>query len=326
VGILGGPDDSAPITLIVTIFNALQDLPTLLTGISGQTLLPSEVLIVDRGSTDGTVELLWGWQPPAGPTVKIIQLNGTSLAGARNFAIENAGFEYLAVLDGAVNLHSEWLARLWSALMEGAQVALGSVHPTGRTLLERTIGRVEVPLANEVVPPAYPTAAGAIAFVRSSWDAVGGYPEWLQAGQDKVFAVTLRQANVVPRFVPEAIVEWNPRQTLSGYLAGSYQEARAVGAARIMDRASMLRCLSYLSAAGALVVFRHSALIKLSLLVAAFIRLRPHLLGVWLTRGDNPDRLWHRAVSTTVVVLVGDVVKVAGYQRGWMVGFRAGDG
>ena len=42
----------APVSLVLTVRNSASDLPDLLDSIKRQQLLPSEVLIVDLGSTD----------------------------------------------------------------------------------------------------------------------------------------------------------------------------------------------------------------------------------------------------------------------------------
>lgn len=311
-------DGIAPMTLVVTVFNVAPDLPALLSSISRQSIAVSELLIVDLGSTDGTLELLCGWQSPMNVTYKIIEMTSATRAVARNFAIEAASFEYVAVLDGAVDLHHEWVARMSSALDDGAQAVLGEVRPAGSTLLERTIAGIEAPPPVENDARTYSPAGGAMAFTKSSWDLVGGYPEWLEAGEDKVFAIALRQARINARIVPDAVVTWSPRQSLPGYLTESYRAAQAIGAANVLDRELIRRGLGYLLCLAGIVASRHSILTKLIVVGGLLLRLRPHFRRLWSTRDEGPEALNVRVAGTVAVVIVSDLARLVGYQRGLM--------
>ena len=220
---------TAPVTLVLTVLNAAADLPGVLASIGGQRLPPAEVLIADRGSTDDTLRLLAAWSPPPGCTVRVINAAGVSTSVARNLAIEAAAWPHIAVTHGAVRLDGDWLARLWAALAAGGEVVAGLIRPVGDTLLERTIGLVQTPLPEQIDPARYDPPSTALAFTKTVWDGVGGYPEWLDAGQDRVFAVTLRQAGATTRLVPAAITWWSPRQTLPGYLTDRFRTAQGRG-------------------------------------------------------------------------------------------------
>src|SRR6476646_78688 len=131
------PAGLAPVSLVLTVCNSAADLPDLLDSIARQQLLPSELLIVDLGSTDGTLEVLRSWRPPAGTWFRVIESPRVSIAQGRNLAIENASFDHIAVTHGAVRLHTEWLSRLWLALQDGAGLVSGDIRAAGHTLRER---------------------------------------------------------------------------------------------------------------------------------------------------------------------------------------------
>ena len=306
----------APVTLVLTVLNAETDLADLLISIGRQSLLPAELLITDLGSTDGTRRLLDSWQPPAGMTVRFLESPGASTSEGRNLAIESASFEHIAVVHGAVCLHHEWLARLWSALSEGTEAAAGLIQPVGSSLMERAIGRVEMPPADEIGPASFLPSSSSLAFSKSIWDRVGGYPEWLRYGQDKAFDRAVREAGGAFRFVPSARSSWNPRQSLRDYLADNFETSQAEGRAT-MDNGVVTRLLgAYLGAAIALLVFRRSSLVRVAACVALFGHVGPFLRRVWRTREGSPDRLGARLLATFAVVVVGDAAKVAGYPVG----------
>ena len=132
VKIAGCPPGLAPVSLVLTVRNSAADLPDLLESIGRQQLLPSELLIVDLGSTDTTLEVLRSWRPPAGTVLKVIESPRASIAQGRNLAIETASFDHIAVTHGAVRLHTEWLSRLWMALADGADLVSGDIRPAGK--------------------------------------------------------------------------------------------------------------------------------------------------------------------------------------------------
>ncbi len=311
---------TAPVTLVLTVLNAAPDLPGVLASIGGQRLPPAEVLVADRGSTDGTLRLLAAWSPPPGSTFRVINAAGVSISVARNLSIEAAAWRYIAVTHGAVRLDGDWLAQLWAALAVGGEVVAGVIRPVGDTLLERTIGLVQTPLPEQINPARYFPPSTALAFTRTVWDGVGGYPEWLDAGQDKVFAVTLRQAGATTRLVPAAITSWNPRQTLPGYLTDLFHTARAEGRAGVDTTATQLSLAGYAASLLAVIAFRRYATpIVLGQVVG---HLAPYARRVWATRADTPDRLPTRLATTCGVAMVADAVTLAGQLAGRAANLR----
>ncbi len=306
----------APVTLVLAVLNAEADLADLLASVGRQSLLPAELLITDLGSTDGTRRLLDSWQAPGDMTVKVIESPGASTSEGRNIAIESASYEHIAVIHGAVCLHHEWLARLWGALSEGSEAAAGLIQPVGSSLMERVIGRVEMPPASEIGPTSLLPSSSSLAFSKSIWDRVGGYPEWLRHGQDKAFDRAVREAGAVFRFVPSARSSWNPRQSLREYLAANFDASRAEGRAT-MDNGVVIRLtIAYLGGALALLVFRHSPLVRVVAGTALFGHVGPFLRRVWRTREGSPDRLVTRLLATFAVVVVSDAARVTGYPVG----------
>ena len=308
--------DVAPVTLVLTVLNAEADLPDLLISVGRQSLLPAELLITDLGSTDRTLNLLGAWYPPSEMTVKLLESPGASTSEGRNLAIESSSFGHIAVTHGAVCLHHEWLATLWHALSEGSEAAAGLIQPVGSSLMERAIGRVETPPAEEIGPASLLPSSSSLAFSKSIWDRVGGYPEWLRHGQDRAFDLAVREAGAVFRFVPGARSSWNPRQSLRDYLSDTFDTSRAEGRATMNDGAVIRLAAGYLGALLSLLIFRRYRLVRLTLGAALAAHVGPYLRRVWRTRDGSPDRLALRLLATLAVVMTGDAGKVVGYPVG----------
>jgi glycosyltransferase involved in cell wall biosynthesis len=313
----------APITLVLTVHNSASELPELLAGIGRLRVLPSELSITDLGSTDGTVEMIRAWQPPGGIPVRVITSPGASIAVGRNLAIESSSFEHIAITDGAVCLDPEWLARMWAALSEGNDVIAGKIQPVGSTVLERTIAGIQTPDAGEMESAWVLPSSRSIAFAKTQWDAVGGYPEWLRHGQDDAFIRALRSAGSAVRFVPGALSSWNPRQSLVGYLQACFNVSRAEGAAGLIGSGPMLRLAAYGCGLVAVVLFPRSTPCKFAATAAWVAHLGPQPRRVWRSRSDSPDGLAVRALATLAIVLGADAAWFTGYPLGLLEGWNS---
>ena len=301
----------APISLVLTVHDDAEYLPALLNSIGRQQLLPSELLITDLGSTDGTLQILRDWLPPQGTSFTLIEAKGASVSFGRNLAIEAAGCDYIAVTHGAVRLHTEWLSRLWTALVSVGGVVTGVIKPTGTSLLERTIAEIEAAEFDAVKPSDHLPPSTSLGFAKELWDAVGGYPEWLDAGQDRVFALLLRQAGASITVVPEAVTSWSPHLSIPGYLRASFQDARADGQAGIVERAQTRRRIAGIGGLVALLMAPRSPLAQV--LAAAGLAYRLGGIGRHRTSDQPTERPWRRAGLAAGVVLMSDVAKLAGH-------------
>ncbi|MGS0683810.1 glycosyltransferase [Nakamurella sp. GG22] len=310
----------APVTLVVAVLDDACLLPALLSGIERQVVAPAEILVADRGSTDGTPQLLNEWSPPPLLSLKVIEASGTTAAEARNLAIETASHESVVVTEPAAQPDPYWISRLWAALYSGAAVASGRVRATGSNVMERVIASVRMP---ELQDPRRPPASSVnLAFVKSAWDEVGGYPEWLEAGQDEVFVAALRGAGAHIVDVPDAIVSWNPGQRIGEFAAGSFRNAQAWGQAGLLRSPG----LSGLAAAGALLACACIRRSLWSVAAGAIVMRSEKVLGsVWQSRADAVDPLGTRMGLTIGVRLLGDVTAVAGYVVGRFAALRGID-
>lgn len=306
----------APVTLVVTVLDGGPELTDLLDSVSRQQLLPSELLVVDRGSADGTLGLLQAWQPPHGTVYKVIESPRSSRSEARNLAIESASFEHIALTRSGVRLHTDWLAQLWGAMADGADVVSGVVRPSGPTLLEWTIGAIETRRPQEIDSGRYLPPSTSLAFTKSLWDTVGGYPEWLDAGEDPVFAVALRHAGADFRFVQGAVASWNPGKTLLGYLVESYQVCRAAGGAGVLAQAPTAKVVGSVVALGVAIIARRPDLAKVTGALALSAHLQAPLRRVLATRHRGPGRLSRRLLVTFGVLVLSDAAKLSGYVVG----------
>ncbi len=93
------------VSVVVPAYNRQKTIRRCINSIIAQTVSPMEIIVVDDGSTDGTVKVLESMDCEC---LKIIKQNHKGAQVARNLGILNARGEYIAFLDS----DDEWLPEM----------------------------------------------------------------------------------------------------------------------------------------------------------------------------------------------------------------------
>ncbi len=112
------------VSVIVVNYNGLQHLDTCLDSLSRQALAGCEVIVVDNGSTDGSLQRARGKYP--GLTYVETGVN-LGYAGGINAGLAVAAGEYISPLNMDTRVEADWLAKMVDFIESGAQV--GAVCP-----------------------------------------------------------------------------------------------------------------------------------------------------------------------------------------------------
>ncbi|MCS7062307.1 MAG: glycosyl transferase, partial [Anaerolineae bacterium] len=163
-----------------------------------------------------------------------------------------------------------------------------------------------------------------VAFLKSAWQAVGGYPEWLDYCEDLIFDFKLRARFGLPAFASDAIAYFRPRTSLTAFIKQYYRYARGDGKANLWWKRHATRYATYLIILPALLAGMMGApSSSWQVLCAALLGFgagiylrRPYrrLPAVWHTLpplGKLMALLW-----VPVIRIAGDVAKMAGYPVG----------
>ncbi len=307
------------VSVIVTVKNEASAIGTLLDSLQAQTRRPSEVVIVDAGSTDGTVEriYLYGDKLP----IKVLVREGSNISQGRNEAIVAASGEIIASTDAGVRLVTEWLEELTRAFEDenSIDVVSGFFLPDTHTVFEIAMGATVLPVLADVKPDRFLASSRSVAFRKKAWEKAGGYPEWLDYCEDLVFDFALRDAGCRFSFAPRALVFFRPRSNLRAFWCQYFQYARGDGKADLWRKRHAIRYLTYLVAAPLVIImgfFHHPLWWFLLLGGVAFYLWAPYK-RLWCMMKDLwwPDKV--KAVLWVPVIRVwGDVAKMAGYPVG----------
>ena len=87
------------VSIIIPVFNVEKYLIECLDSAINQTYLEKEIIIIDDGSTDGTVEIISNYQEQH-PQILAIRTENRGQSAARNTGLEIASGDFIIFLDG----------------------------------------------------------------------------------------------------------------------------------------------------------------------------------------------------------------------------------
>lgn len=310
------------VSLIATVRNEAGSLRTWLAGIERQTRRPDQVVIVDGGSTDGTLEALIGWARSNAAVV--VSAPGKSISEGRNLAFARTTGEIIAITDCGTVAQPDWLERLVAPFEDpDVDVISGFFEPAADSVWERSLAAATLPDVDEIDPERFLPSSRSVA-VRGQWVRNGFlYPEWLDYCEDLIWDLQLRRAGARFRFAPDAIVTFSVRPDAGAFWKQYYRYARGDGKAGLFAKRHLVRYATYDLLAVVLACRFRPLELSLLTLAGMFYLRKP------VRRLFRRDREAGRSILETVQalplvplqVVIGDVAKMVGYPVGlrWRV-------
>ncbi len=312
------------VSVILTIKNEGKAIGRLLDSLGQQSRPPEEIVICDGGSMDDTLKIVKAYQNKL-PLI-ILDFPGSNISQGRNQAIKTAAGPIIASTDAGVCLSPNWLRDLVSPIEEqGSPVASGWFEADPQTEFEAAMGATVLPSLQSIDADNFLPSSRSVAYLKSAWELVGGYPEWLDYGEDLVFDMALRERFGPFPFVPTAVVYFRPRGDLSSYARQYYRYARGDGKANLWPWRHAIRYATYLIGLP-LVLWSicqgrwYGWLILLGG-GAAYCRQPAQRLSVQ-TREWQPARRIRVFILIPIIRLFGDLAKMLGYPGGWLWRWR----
>ncbi len=227
-----------PYSLLTTCYNEGADIESFLEGIIKQSAAPAEIVIVDGGSTDETVQKLEAWAEKvrgtllAGTEVRIVKGARLNIAAGRNRAFAESTGELLLFTDAGCELDRHWAERmvLPFATDEKLEVSMGWYRPILRSGWSSAWAHFLVPRLDTINPKTFLPSGRSLAMKRMVFETTGGYPEHLTlAGEDTLFDLYLKSAAKRFAFVPSAIVFWRFPDGLYNSVRTAFRYSRGDG-------------------------------------------------------------------------------------------------
>ncbi len=306
------------VSVIATVKNEAQTVHGLLDSLAAQTRPPDEVIIVDGGSTDGTVEVLEEYAAGGDLPLKVLVRPGTNISQGRNAAIAEATGEIIASTDAGVRLSPDWLEELVSPFREGVHVVSGFFLPDPQTVFETALGATVLPVLADVNPEKFLPSSRSVAFRKATWERVGGYPEWLDYCEDLVFDFKLRELGPFA-FAPQALAHFRPRKSLGAFFQQYYRYARGDGKADLWRVRHAIRYSTYLIALPAIFLLGlwRTPLWWLLFLAGGAIMFWTPYKRLWpmIKSYSLADKI-KAILWVPIIRVMGDVAKMVGYPVG----------
>lgn len=207
------------ITFIMTVLNEEKTIELLLRSILFQSKRPDEIIIVDGGSKDKTLDLIKNWiakirSGDFRKRIKIIVKEGNRSIG-RNEAVKRASNEIIVCSDSGCILDKNWIKNITSPFKnEKTDVVAGYYKGLVESVFEKSLIPYILIMPDKLNPKIFLPSARSMAFKKDIWKKVGGFPTNLSSNEDYFFAKKLKRYGANITFRRNAIVNFLPRKNL----------------------------------------------------------------------------------------------------------------
>jgi len=223
--------EAAPSSVVITVKNESQTIGDLLDSLEDQTVIPREMVIVDAGSTDNTVEIVKE-RMKRNKKVRFIIHKGISIARGRNLGVSRAASDIIAMTDAGCIVDKKWLFNITKPFLTNQKIGIvsGSYKMTGKSLFQEAIKPYfgiprRLATASNFLP-----SARSMAFRKSVWEKIGGFSEDLErTGEDTLFNYQAEKKGINFYFAKDAVVEWEVPQSLCEAFKKLYYYAKGDG-------------------------------------------------------------------------------------------------
>ena len=204
------------LSVCITVLNAEGLIAPLLQSILSQSKKPNEIVIVDGGSKDNTVEIIKHFQKK-NKSIRLL-LEKCLRARGRNLAVEISNNDIIAMTDAGCTAQKDWLEKITAPLVHPeVDIVAGVYKMTGDSPMQKALGVfLGFPLS-KFSKNFLPTTRS-IAFRKDAWEAVGGFPEGkANSAEDTEFNYKAAKLGLNYSRVKDAVVEWGiPRSLKEG--------------------------------------------------------------------------------------------------------------
>ena len=200
--------ESPKFSVIIPVYNSAETLPRAITSVLEQTWPAHEIIVVDDGSTDQSLQVASGFTSQ----VRVIQQSNAGVSSARNRGAESATGDWLAFLDAddwyypdRLRWHAEWIGRdadldfltgdYEYRREDGTLISTSmALHPSGREMLGKAGGLNEVVMESREIGAFVADHFGDIhtlSVPRKTFHELGGYPLGFKVCEDVHFLTRL---------------------------------------------------------------------------------------------------------------------------------------
>jgi glycosyltransferase involved in cell wall biosynthesis len=203
------------ISVCLTVLDEEKTIGKVLEGLLEQTKKPDEIVIVDGGSTDKTVEIIRHFQKKD-KSIKLV-VEKCSISQGRNLSISLAKNEIVALTDAGCEPYRDWLENLVYFLRhKEIGIVAGFYEMPASTPLGKVISCYLGVPEERFDPISFLPSTRSVAFRKEVWEKLGGFDESLKkTGEDSLFFYRAVKSGVKIARAKEARVVWGEPGKLS---------------------------------------------------------------------------------------------------------------
>jgi glycosyltransferase involved in cell wall biosynthesis len=250
-------------SVIIPVYNRAGTIEAALESVIAQTFTDYEIVVIDDGSTDGTVAVATAFAAGAGRPIRILQQANAGPGAARNLGIRNAAGQYVALLDSD-DLWFPWtLERFHQALVEfnepsflcGVPIDIRPGETAEADGNQKLTAEVYTDFYSVTGNPFFRFTTSGVVIRKLSLEKAGGFAGerinledldlWMRLGTEKGFVLITQPPLVVRRFLGDNISD-SREHNFSGasYMIESEKAGRYPGGiARQAERRRLLCAL-----------------------------------------------------------------------------------
>ncbi len=197
------------VSIAITLFNEEKTITLLLDSLFSQIKKPNEIIIVDGGSKDNTIQIIKNFQKKH-KQIKLFTKKGATIAQSRNIAIKQSKNEIIAITDGGCIAKKDWLEKITLPFKDPKiEYVAGFYEMTARSSLQKAAKLFLGVLPQNFNQNSFLPSARSMAFKKSFWEKLDGFEEKFNyAGEDTHFnyKALLNHSNIFRQ--KKAIVYW----------------------------------------------------------------------------------------------------------------------
>ncbi|MBM3705604.1 MAG: glycosyltransferase [Actinobacteria bacterium] len=286
------------VSFVMTVYNESESIGPFLDSLFCQDSMPSEIIITDGGSSDGTCQAVAGYFEKLcrtysyfnavekggkifeGVTDKGIRLllivaRGSKISEGRNISIKNATKDFICISDGGCTLGKNWCSEITRDFFSEPALGVTGGYSFGYadSFFKACLAICILPRKSEIKKNGFMPSSRNIGFTKEAWQRAGGYPENMDFGEDMKFNFNLISCGFQIKFNPGAEVYWNLRNSPVSVFRQFFRYAKGDAIGRMYAHRHIIRFASFLLFAAVLaaaVIFSPYFLLLLAALMIAY--------------------------------------------------------
>jgi glycosyltransferase involved in cell wall biosynthesis len=307
------------ISICITTYNEQGSIGAILDSLMTQSIKADELIVVDGGSTDKTLEIIKHYQRRFG-IIKLLK-EKCSRARGRNLGVELARNNIIAITDAGCVAHEDWLKNITEPFnQDRVDISAGFYKMVGKNDQQKAMS-VFLGVTPRHFDINFLPSTRSMAFRKSAWEEIGGFPESREnSAEDTDFNYNAVKLGLKYARVKSAVVEWGMPENIKDFFQKIKAYAKwdveygiwwhpAQGLASHNIKASLV-LLRYLAGLTILILsFWYPLLPYLIILILAYLAFS--FRKVFVEFGD-----WRIALWGPVIQITADFGVISGFLGG----------